>query len=224
MIPAWKLPPIIAAITVAIVGGFDLGGPGLGMAVGALAAASIVVAAVRNPPRGLICPAPLSDLRPHLLIVVGAPLEDPKAMAHIVELGHIGDPEWAEAEFLVLAPARWRFLDRWSSARGLAYGQAHDNLVVTLASLARVGVAATAKIGDEDLVQAVEDELRVFPATDVILITQAPGQNGSEDSASSELASRLQCDYRRIVSTNGGESPSRRRSEDRVRSRRDLVD
>ena len=224
MIPAWKLPPIIATIAVAIVGGFYLGGPGLGMAVGALAAASIVVAAVRNPPRGPICPARLSDLRPHLLIVVGAPLEDSKAMAQIAELGHVGDSEWAEAEFLVLAPARWRFLDRWSSDRGLAHGQAHDSLVVTLASLARVGVAAAAKIGDEDLVQAVEDELRVFPATEVILITPARGQDSAEDSASSELASRLQCDYRRIVSTSGGTSTSRRRSGDLGRSGQGLVD
>jgi len=40
---AWKLPLIVAAIAVVIVGGFYLGGPGLGMAAGALAATSIVV-------------------------------------------------------------------------------------------------------------------------------------------------------------------------------------
>ena len=32
---AWKLPLIVAAIAVVIVGGFYLGGPGLGMAAGA---------------------------------------------------------------------------------------------------------------------------------------------------------------------------------------------
>lgn len=52
MIATRKLPPLIAVIAVAIIGGFYLGGPGLGMAVGALAAGSIVVVAIRNPPGG----------------------------------------------------------------------------------------------------------------------------------------------------------------------------
>ena len=61
---AWKLPLIVAAIAVSIVAGFYIGGPGLGMAVGALAASSIIVMAVRNPPWGHpIVPAVLLDLR-----------------------------------------------------------------------------------------------------------------------------------------------------------------
>ena len=47
---AWKSPPIVAGIALPIVGGFYIGGPGLGMAVGALAAATIIVLAVRKPP------------------------------------------------------------------------------------------------------------------------------------------------------------------------------
>ena len=194
MIAAWKLPPMIAAIAVSIVGGFYLGGPGLGMAVGALAAAAILVFAARNPPRGPIRPAPLPDLRPHLLVVVSAPLEDREALARIAELGHVGDPGWAEPEVVVLAPAPRRFLDRWSGERGPAEQAANRGLVVTLASLAGAGVAASARIGEEDVVQAVEDELRLFPATDVILVSADP----ADDEASAELAERLQCGYRRL--------------------------
>jgi hypothetical protein len=69
-IAAWKFPLIVKAIAVSIVGGFYLGGPGLGMAVGALAASAIVVMAVRRPPLYPIVPAPVRDLREHLLVVV----------------------------------------------------------------------------------------------------------------------------------------------------------
>lgn len=198
MIAAWKLPPLIAVIAVSIVGGFYLGGPGLGMAVGALAAGSIVVFAVRHPPRGPIWPAPLQDFRRHLLIVVDAPLEDPKAISRVAELGGIRATQLDDPEVRVLAITRRRFLDRWTSDRRRAYHQVNQSLVLSLASLARVGIAAEARIGDEDAVQAVEDELRVFPATDVFLITGASNGAAMDGAVSSALESRLRCNCWRI--------------------------
>jgi hypothetical protein len=207
VIAGWGLPPLIAAIVVAIVGSFYFGGPGLGLAVGALAAASIVWFAVRNPPRGPIWPAPLQGFRRHLLIVIDAPLEDPKATARITELARIDDPHLDDPEVRVLALARRRFIDRWTSDRERAQRHAGQHLVLTLASLAQVGIAATAKTGEEDAVQAVEDELRVFPATDVVLIKS--GSGGSiDETVSSELESRLECDFWRI-SSNRSASPQR---------------
>ncbi len=50
----WKLPLLVVAIAVPIVAGFLLGGPGVGVSVGALAAASVVYFAVRARPRGAI--------------------------------------------------------------------------------------------------------------------------------------------------------------------------
>jgi hypothetical protein len=207
VIAARKLPPLITAIAVVIVGGFYLGGPGLGMTLGALAAASIVWVAVRNSPRASIWPAPLQDLRRHLLIVIDAPLEDPKATARITELARIGDRQLDGPEVRVLVLAHRRFIDRWTSDRERADRHAGRNLVLTLASLAQVGIAATAKTGGEDAVQAVEDELRVFPATDVILI-KSDRAGSIDEAASLELKSRLECDFW-CISSCGSVSPQR---------------
>jgi len=196
---AWMLPPIVAAIAVAIVGGFYLGGPGLGMAVGGLAAATIVVMAVRHPPLYPIVPAPLEDLRRHVLVVVSDPLEDDAAIEQIARAGRIGEGEETEAEVLVLTPARIRFLDRWASDFGRARRRAQRSLVVSVASLAKAEVPAAARVGDEDLVQAVEDALGSFPATEVILVTGSPEDDGVGNAAVPELESRLEVDFRHLV-------------------------
>jgi hypothetical protein len=166
---AWMLPLIVAAIAVSIVGGFYLGGPGLGMAVGALAASSLLLMAARNPPTPPLVPAAPQDEREHLLVVVSEPLEDGDAIEQIAAAAHLSD-DAEEAEVLVLTPARNRFLDRWASDTQPGRERAQRDLVISLASLAGAGVDARASVGDEDLVQAVADQLRVYPATAVILV------------------------------------------------------
>ncbi len=195
---AWKLPPIVAALAVTIVGGFYLGGPGLGLAVGALAAATIVVMAVRHPPAHPIVPAPLTDFRRHVLVVVNAPLEDAAAIERIAKAADI-DGEGAEAEVLVLSPARIGFLDRWSSDFRRARHRAQRRLVVSVASLAKADIAAQARVGDEDLVQAVEDTLRSFPATEVILVTGRAEPGAAANTAVAELESRLRVDFQHLI-------------------------
>jgi hypothetical protein len=199
VLAAWMLPLIVAAIAVVIVGGFYLGGPGLGMAAGALSATSIVVMAVRHPPRGAIVPAPLRDFRHHLLVVISGALEDERAIEQIVEVSGIGDVDQANAEVVVLMTARHRFLDRWASDSDPAHDQAQRYLVLSAASLAKAGVATTARVGDEDMVQAVEDELRTFPATEVILVTGALDCDIAGNAAASELESRLQADFHHLI-------------------------
>ena len=112
---AWMLPPIVAAIAVSIVAGFYLGGPGLGLAVGFLAAATIVVMAIRKPPLGAIAPPLAGDLRRHLLVVLAAPLADPAAIEAVLGAVRAGAGEALAPEVLLLAPCHARFLERWTS-------------------------------------------------------------------------------------------------------------
>lgn len=197
VLAAWKLPLIVAAISVAIVGGFYLGGPGLGMAVGALAAAAIVVMAALQVPRGPITPAPLGDFRRHVLLVAMRPVEDPRTSTAVAQLCR-GPEEHVPSEIRVLVPIRGRTLDRWSGDRRVTHGRAQRDCVLSLAALSRAGLSARASVGDADVVLAVEDELRVFPATDVILLTGA-ATGGAEERIAAELRSRLQADFLHLL-------------------------
>ncbi|MBS1863203.1 MAG: hypothetical protein JSS68_16010 [Actinobacteria bacterium] len=194
VLAAWMLPLIVAAIAIAIVGGFYVGGPGLGLAVGAMAATALIVFAARAVPRGPIVPAPLKDLRRHVLLVSRSPLEDPRAVAEIVELCATPDPWAAEREVRLLVPMPGRFLDRWSGDRRASLEAAQRCCVLSLAALTKAGLAAKADVGDEDVVLAVEDELRTFPATDVILVTEARERDEAERVAA-ELRARLRADF-----------------------------
>ena len=118
VLPAWTLPLIVSAIAVSIVAGFYIAGPGLGMAIGALAASSIIVMAIRRPPRYPIVPASLRDFRRHLLVVANDPLEDAAVIEQIAAAASDADGEQSGAEVLVLASARQGFLDRWASDFG----------------------------------------------------------------------------------------------------------
>jgi hypothetical protein len=193
----WKLPLIVIAIVVPIVFGFYVGGPGVGVAVGALAAVAIVAVAANLRPRGAIgAPVAAGDPR-RVLVVVGRALDDPGAIATIAGDAPRGGPE--AADVIVLSPARIGFLDRWASDLEGARQRAQRRLVVSVAALAKAGLDAEAKVGDEDLVQAVEDQLQSFAATEVILVTGEPGEDRAADAAAAELERRLQPGFRRLV-------------------------
>lgn len=197
----WKLPLIVAAIAVPIVGGFLVGevlvgGPAFGFAAGALVAVAILVAAARQKPRGPIGRTPRHDARRRLLIVVTCAVEEPGSVQAVVrEAGLEGE---RDAEVLILAPASIGFLDRWASDVEGARRAAQERLVGTVAALAKAGVDAQARVGDEDVVQAVEDQLQSFPASEVVLVSGAGGGEGA-DAAAAELASRLRADFRHLV-------------------------
>jgi hypothetical protein len=196
----WKLPLVVVAIAVPIVVAFYAGGPGVGVAVGALAAVGIVVVAVRQSPRGAIGEPAGAAERRHLLVVVGRPVEEPGAIRTIVAEAEGDDAGLTEAaEVLVLSPARISFLDRWASDLEGARRDAQRRLVITVALLVKAGVAAEARVGDEDLVQAVEDQLQSFPATEVILVTGSPAEDPAGEAAATELERRLRAEFRRIV-------------------------
>ncbi len=194
----WKLPLVVAAITLPIAAAFAVGGPGVGVAVGALAGVAILVFAARQRPRGPISSAPAGDGARHVLIVVTCPVEEPAAVRGIVGAAQLDDAQ-KEADVLVLAPARIGFLDRWASDVEGARREAQQNLVATVAALAKIGVAAEARVGDEDVVQAVEDQLQSFPASEVVLVVCEDVGEPEAAAAAAELEARLQAEFRRVV-------------------------
>jgi hypothetical protein len=188
----WKLPFLVAAIALPVAVAFYLGGPGVGVAVGALAAVGIVVLAARQRPRGAIGRPPPGDGKRKLLVVLGVALEDGKAVAQIAaSASRDGGP----ADVLLLAPARIGFFDRWASDVEAARRDAQRRLVISVAALAAAGVEAEARVGDEDVVQAVEDQLESYAASEVVLAAPA----GEDEAAARELRERLQVPLRRIA-------------------------
>lgn len=191
----WKLPLLVAAIAVPIAFSFYFGGPSVGVAVGALVAVAIVGGAARQRPRGPIEPAWREPGGRRVLIVLGDPLEKPDAVEQVAMAVKGGEP----AKVMVLAPARIGFLDRWASDVEAARRDAQRRLVLSVAALAAAGVEAEARVGDEDLVQAVEDQLGSFPASEVILVSAAGQEDSAAAAAADELRSRLRVGFRWLV-------------------------
>jgi len=193
---AWKLPLIVSAIAVPVVAVFLIGGPAVGTAAGALAAVAILVVAARQQPRDPIG-APSVDGKPrHVLIAVDCPVEEPGAVAAVAR--EVGGVDGEQVSVLVLAPASIGFLDRWASDVEGARRRAQETLVATVAALAKAGIEAEARVGDESLVQAVEDQLGSYPADEVILVTAREAEGGGSDAAAAELASRLRSTFRHL--------------------------
>jgi hypothetical protein len=190
----WKIPLIVAAIAVPIVGGFAINGGG-GLAVGSIAVVVLVFVAVRQRPRGPIGVGASEDGLRRVLLVVTHPVESSAQIAEIERAARLGAD--APADVLVLAPARIGFLDRWASDVEPARHAAQQSLVATVAALAKAGIEAEARVGDEDVVQAVEDQFQTYSATDVVLIS-GPDEAGIE-AASEELRSRLEADFHHLV-------------------------
>jgi hypothetical protein len=194
----WKLPLIVLAIVVPIVVGILLAGPGAGLALGALVGVVLVYVAVQMRPRGGIGDSPDAMLRRRLLVVVSRPIEDPATTAAIAaDAGVDGSRDLAEV--MILAPARIGFLDRWASDLEPARREAQKTLVISVACLAKVGVVAEARVGDEDIVQAVEDQVGSFKATEVVLVTGTDEDDPAAAHAAEELSTRLRTEFRRLV-------------------------
>jgi hypothetical protein len=191
---AWKLPLVVSVIALPIVAGFYVGGPGLGMAVGALAAATIVVMAVRKPPLEQIAIARAPDARPRLLVVLGTALEvsGAAAIAALAEDAALGGPL---PELLLAAPCRSNFSERWTSDLEPGRRRAQADLDQGAALLANFGLAASTRVGDENTVQMTEDTLCGFAATELALV-------GDKSGAAEALASRLPIQLHRVQSVS----------------------
>ena len=82
-----------------------------------------------------------------------------------------------DTEVFVVCPALNTKIKHWTSDDDDARAQAHARLQGMLDALDRDGFTATGDIGDGDPLQALEDGLRVFGASEVIVSTHPLGRS-----------------------------------------------
>ena len=187
-VKSWHPPLILLAVLGAAVAGFVLGGPGLGITTAGLCLVGLVVVALLNSPTESIGRMPHPESARRILIVSTVPIEDAATVGRLADEIDLGGAA-VEAEIRILTPARPGFLDRWATDLRKARERAQRDLVISVATLALSGVTADAHVGDEDVGQAIDDELSEFDATEVYLVTAETGPEA--DQAVLRLADRV---------------------------------
>jgi hypothetical protein len=134
------------------------------MAVGALAATSLIVFAARSKPEKCVEVAGSRD-EGHRLLVVAAAEPTPAAAQRIAELAG------SAIDVRIVVPVQSHRLDRWLSAEDEARNDAEARLARSAGTLVAAGLPVSGSVGDPDPAQALEDELRGFPADEVVLLT-----------------------------------------------------
>jgi nucleotide-binding universal stress UspA family protein len=184
----FAIPLIIAAIGVPIVAAMALAGTfgaGLGMAVGALAATSVLVFAARSKPqRTLEVASP--DEAGHRVLVLAVVEATPAAAQRIADI--TGSP----SDVRLLVPVPSQRLDRWLSAEDQARHEAEARLARSAGVLVAAGLPVSGSVGDADPAQALEDELRGYAADEVVLLSA-----GDKDPLA-KVESRLGLPLRRV--------------------------
>jgi hypothetical protein len=166
----FAIPLIIAAICTAVAAAMSLSGTeigaGLGMAVGALAATSLIVFAARAKPDGRLEVAS-SDDAGHRVLVLAVSEATPAAAERIAAI--TGSP----SDVRLLVPVPSHRLDRWLSAEDDARHEAEARLARSAGVLVAAGLPVSGSVGDADPAQALEDELRGYAADEVVLLSDA---------------------------------------------------
>jgi hypothetical protein len=164
----FAIPLIIAAICTSVAGAMSLSstelGAGIGMAVGAVAASSIIVFAARAKPDGALEVARSEDAG-HRVLVLAVNEATPAAAQRIADI--TGSP----SDVRLLVPVPSHRLDRWLSAEDDARREAQARLARSAGVLVAAGLPVSGSVGDHDPAQALEDELRGYPADEVVLLT-----------------------------------------------------
>jgi hypothetical protein len=162
----FAIPLIIAAICVSIVAAMSLAGTfgaGLGMAVGAVAATSLILfAAQARPDRRLEVAE--SDDAGHRVLVVAVAEPTPDAAERIAGIAG------SAADVRLVVPVPSHRLDRWMSAEDDARREAEARLARSAGALVAAGLPVSGSVGDPSPSQALEDELRGFAADEVVLV------------------------------------------------------
>jgi hypothetical protein len=200
-IPAWMLPLMVIVLVVPAAVGFAIAGPPLGLAVGAITVAGLLLAAARIRYDQPIEVASSPDRRYRMLVVATQGVDDPRLVEQIAAIANEGqqvvDPR-ASSEVVVLAPAVQSTMDRWASDVRKARRAARATVAASLGAFAVAGIDAAGKVGDGSPVQAVEDELHTFPAREVIVV-DGPGLGATEVA---ELRRRLDRPVRELDPLN----------------------
>jgi len=163
----FAIPLIIAAICVSVAAAMSLSstelGAGIGMAVGAVAASSLIVFAARAKPDGRLEVAQSEDAGHRVLVL--ALVEPSPAAAQ-----RIADITASASDVRLLVPVPSHRLDRWLSAEDEARQEAQARLARSAGVLVAAGLPVSGSIGDHDPAQALEDELRGYAADEVVLL------------------------------------------------------
>jgi hypothetical protein len=189
VIRAWMLPLIVIALVVPGSVGFIVAGPGLGLAIGALAATAVLVFAATRKPDEPIEVASSGDHVRRLLVVALEPVDQPAAVESLRSAARAGPEQ--DSEVLVLAPALNTPLSHWASDVGRSRMDAQRKLVLTVGALAAASVEARGAVGDPDPLQAVEDTLRQYAADEVIVGLPDGEDTGGTRELVGELRRRL---------------------------------
>ena len=185
---AYAIPLIIALICASIVASMALAGlvgAGLGMAVGAVAATALVVFASRARPDRKIEVAEHTDAGHRVLVVATAEAKAESAQ-------RVADLAGTPKDVRIVVPVPSHRLDRWLSAEDDARREAEARLARSAGALVAAGLPVSGSVGDHDPAQALEDELRDFPADEVVLLIA----NGKDPLA--KIESRLGIPLRRV--------------------------
>jgi hypothetical protein len=164
----FAIPLLIFVICAAVAAAMALSGTevgaGLGMAVGALAATSLIAFAARaKPEKRVEVAAPGDAARRALVIAVAEPT--PQAAERVAELAG------SATDVRIVVPVPSHRLDRWLSAEDEARHEAEARLARSAGALTAAGLPVSGSVGDHDPAQALEDELRDFAADEVVLLT-----------------------------------------------------
>ncbi len=192
---SWHPSLILLALILPATIGFAVGGPGFGIMLAGFSLVGLVIVAARVIPSDPIGRVPHPELERRLLVVTTFAVEDAATIQRVADEVQLGSSE-EQGEVRLLTPAVNTFLDRWATDLRAAQRRAQRDMVISVASLTLAGVDARAGIGDEDVVQAVEDELRTYDATEVFLVTRP---TESAEKAADALRERLQPPFRHVV-------------------------
>lgn len=178
--------------------GFVFFGAQVGVLIAGITLAAIIALAVADRDDGALeIAAPGPDVPGGVLVLLLAPIEDPRTAGVVAAIGDPSRPEAGDRGLLVLAPARSRLLDRWTDDLEPARFESQRILTVSLATMAAAGIAAEGRVGDGDVVRATEDVLRTYAATEVVVVARS----GEFERQIRELERRLPVELRRVAVT-----------------------
>lgn len=175
---AGAIPFVIAAIAIPVVVAMLISvvaieATAVGMAAGAAAVATLLIAAARLRPRGRLEVAARTDTGRRLLVVAAE--EIPAAVAE-----RVAERAGAVDDVRLVVPLRSRTIDRWLSAEDGARGDAQRKLAHSAGALVAAGLPVSGSLGDGDLLQALEDELRSFAADEVVVVSSVGDEKVDE--------------------------------------------
>ncbi len=104
-----------------------------------------------------------------------------------------------EAEVLVVCPALNSRLKHWMSDEEGARQAASERLIESLATLVALGIDARGEVGDPDPVQAIDDALRTWPASEIMISTHPPGRSTWLERRVTKAAERFRLPVTHVV-------------------------